>query len=93
MARIHAEAEINGIVQGVGFRPFIHKRVAEFDLSGEIRNTPFGVSLSLEGERERVEKFLDTLKESAPPLAAIYEIKKSYSEELSGTVIDGIRKN
>ncbi len=84
MARIHAEAEINGIVQGVGFRPFIHKRVAEFDLSGEIRNTPFGVSLSLEGERERVEKFLDTLKESAPPLAAIYEIKKSYSEALSG---------
>jgi len=83
MGKIHADVSINGIVQGVGFRPFIHKRVSEFCLSGRIRNTSFGVELSLEGERERIEEFLETLALSAPPLAKIYELRTVFSETLS----------
>ena len=39
------EVQIRGIVQGVGFRPFIHRLVREFSLGGSIRNTSSGVTL------------------------------------------------
>lgn len=84
MEKIHALLSINGIVQGVGFRPFIHKRVSDFCLTGKIRNTSFGVSLKLEGEREKVEDFTRTLVADAPPLAEIYEIKTEFSDSLCG---------
>ncbi len=84
MKKVHAEILINGIVQGVGFRPFIHKRVSRFSLAGEIRNTSFGVSLSLEGGKENIESFLDGLISEKPPLCEIYEIKKEYTKALSG---------
>ncbi len=84
MAIIHAEVKINGIVQGVGFRPFIHRRAADFGIFGEIRNTSFGVELSVEGEKEKIEGFLSGLSEEKPKLSEIYEIKTEYSGELSG---------
>ena len=84
MEKIHAKLSINGIVQGVGFRPFIHKRVSDFCLTGKIRNTSFGVVLDIEGEREKVEYFSKTLAASAPPLAEIYEIETSFSDALCG---------
>ncbi|MBQ5777813.1 MAG: carbamoyltransferase HypF [Oscillospiraceae bacterium] len=84
MSKIHAEIRINGIVQGVGFRPFIHRRVSEFSLAGEIRNTSSGVALLLEGEEEKIKDFLATLSESAPPLLEIHGIKSEFSETLSG---------
>lgn len=84
MKKIHAHLSINGIVQGVGFRPFIHKRVSDFCLTGKIRNTSFGVVLDIEGEREKVEDFTNTLVASAPPLAEIYGIKTEFSDILCG---------
>ena len=84
MKKIHAHLSINGIVQGVGFRPFIHKRVSDFCLTGKIRNTSFGVVLDIEGEREKVEDFTKTLVAEAPPLAEIYKIETSLSETLCG---------
>ena len=43
---------IHGIVQGVGFRPFIHRLVSQYGLCGFIKNTSSGVELELEGQRE-----------------------------------------
>ena len=68
------EVQIRGIVQGVGFRPFIHRLVREFSLSGSIRNTSSGVTLELEGEAAQLEAFLKKLPEAAPPLAVIENI-------------------
>ena len=84
MSKIHAEIRINGIVQGVGFRPFIHRRVSEFSLAGEIRNTSSGVALSLEGEEEKIKDFLATLSDDAPPLSEIHGIKSEFSGEFLG---------
>ena len=73
------EIKIRGIVQGVGFRPFIHRLVREHALKGNIRNTSSGVTLTLEGEEDRLACFLRELPEKAPPLAVIEEI---YSEKI-----------
>ena len=68
------EIKIKGIVQGVGFRPFMHRLVREHALKGNIRNTSSGVTVELEGEEEELRRFLEELPAEAPPLAVIEEI-------------------
>ena len=74
--------KIHGIVQGVGFRPFIHKLVEEYGLRGFIKNTSSGVELELEGERETLERFTAALPRRAPKLAVIESIEAEYTQEL-----------
>ena len=69
-----AEVKIKGIVQGVGFRPFIHRLVRERGLKGTIRNTSSGVTMELEGEEASIRRFLADLPAEAPPLAVIESI-------------------
>lgn len=76
--------KIRGIVQGVGFRPFVHKLVRRCGLSGCIKNTSSGVELELEGERLALERFVALLPEQAPVLAVIESMEASYSTELRG---------
>ena len=76
--------KIRGIVQGVGFRPFVHKLVRRCGLSGYIKNTSSGVELELEGERPALERFVALLPEQAPVLAVIESMEASYSSELLG---------
>ena len=76
--------QIHGIVQGVGFRPFVHRLVSEFGLTGTIRNTSSGVALELEGERATLEAFARSLPERAPQLARIDRIETAYSLALAG---------
>ena len=66
--------EINGIVQGVGMRPFIHKIVKELSLCGWVRNTSFGAELLLVGDDSDISKFLDKLLNNPPSLSFIEEI-------------------
>ncbi len=76
--------QIHGIVQGVGFRPFIHKLVKERELRGFIKNTSSGVELELEGEPEALESFVGDIPRLAPKLAVIEKLDVSYSNELRG---------
>lgn len=77
-----ATVNIHGIVQGVGFRPFIHKLVREYRLSGFIKNTSSGVELELEGERPELERFVTDIPTRAPRLALIERVETAYSPEL-----------
>jgi hydrogenase maturation protein HypF len=63
--------EIAGIVQGVGFRPFIYRLAIENNLTGFITNTSAGVSIEVEGGAYAVETFLLRLPNEVPPLARI----------------------
>jgi hydrogenase maturation protein HypF len=63
--------DVTGIVQGVGFRPFVYRLANECNLVGFIANTPAGVSIEVQGESEAVEKFLLRLPTEIPPLAKI----------------------
>jgi hydrogenase maturation protein HypF len=71
MDEIRACVHIEGIVQGVGFRPFVYSLARAHDLSGWVLNNEQGVTLEVEGERQNVEQFLSGL--SCPPRLAIIE--------------------
>lgn len=68
--RIH----INGIVQGVGFRPFIYRIAQEMDIKGWINNSSAGVEIHAEGKN--VDHFFHRIMEEKPPLADIISIDK-----------------
>lgn len=75
---------IHGIVQGVGFRPFIHKLVKERGLRGYIKNTSSGVELELEGEREELTGFIEDIPRRAPKFAVIEAMETEYLPDLAG---------
>ncbi len=66
--------EINGIVQGVGFRPFVYQLANRYDLKGKVANTSSGVSIHIEGNRQNIESFCRDISEKKPPIAYITEI-------------------
>ena len=65
--RIH----ITGIVQGVGFRPFVYGLAARLALNGWVRNTSAGVDIEVDGPQGDLEAFLNALRAEAPPLSRI----------------------
>ena len=68
---------ISGIVQGVGFRPFVYRLALARGLAGFVANTPEGVVVEAQGSAPRLRDFLAALRREAPPLAWIGEIGSS----------------
>ena len=66
--------KVNGIVQGVGFRPFIFQLAQQYGLKGEVANTSSGVSIHIEGLAAQLASFESDLAVKSPPLAHIVEI-------------------
>lgn len=62
---------INGIVQGVGFRPFIYSLANRYQITGWVRNTSGGVEIEVSGTSEQLDNFIDSISEEAPPLSRI----------------------
>ena len=62
---------VRGVVQGVGFRPFVYRLATEERLAGWIGNDTGGVSIAVEGPPKRVEAFCRRLRAEAPPLSRI----------------------
>jgi hydrogenase maturation protein HypF len=70
------EIRVRGIVQGVGFRPFIYALARRHGLVGLVRNDAEGVRIEAEGSLEELEFFLREIAEKAPPLALIETISR-----------------
>lgn len=100
--KIRKNIIIKGIVQGVGFRPFIHKLVQNYNLSGWVFNSNQGVEIEVEGKEEELNSFISDVKKKLPPLARIenievnqlpligykgFSIKKSITKEENGFVL------
>ncbi|HEU4405967.1 MAG TPA: carbamoyltransferase HypF [Polyangiaceae bacterium] len=60
-----------GVVQGVGFRPFVYQTAVALGLGGTVRNGPEGVRIDVEGDPGAVDRLLSALREGAPPLARV----------------------
>ena len=71
MNPIAVNAHITGIVQGVGFRPFVYNQAIINCLTGWVRNTSAGVDIHIEGHYQDITAFLNTFNSSLPPLAKI----------------------
>ncbi|HEU0264131.1 MAG TPA: acylphosphatase, partial [Geobacterales bacterium] len=69
MERQRLSIRVEGVVQGVGFRPFVYRLARELSLSGWVRNTPAGVEVEVEGEKGLCQLFVTRLSVEAPPLA------------------------
>jgi hydrogenase maturation protein HypF len=65
------EVSVRGIVQGVGFRPFVYALARRHGLAGLVRNDAEGVHVEVEGDAERLDLFLRGIEEDAPPLAVV----------------------
>ena len=72
--RVARKVKINGIVQGVGFRPFVYQLANRYNLKGEVANTSSGVAVHIEGLPNNIESFSKDLPQKCPPLAHITEI-------------------
>lgn len=72
--QVGLQIKVNGIVQGVGFRPFVFSLAQKLSLTGWVRNSSSGVEMVLNGLPEAVQSFLSELKAHPPVLAQIDKI-------------------
>ena len=93
---------ICGLVQGVGFRPFVYKIATENKLNGYVLNNTSGVEIEIEGDENNINRFLESIKRDFPSLSEItnvivnektpnkyidFKIKKSIVDENQRTLI------
>jgi hydrogenase maturation protein HypF len=71
---IRKRIDLEGIVQGVGFRPYVFRLATERKLAGVISNTSSGVTVEVEGSDEVVDEFVSRLPQEPPPLARIIQL-------------------
>ncbi|MEN8186629.1 MAG: carbamoyltransferase HypF [Bacteroidota bacterium] len=74
------QINIEGIVQGVGFRPFVFALANEFDLKGTVSNNENGVVIFLSGSENNIQSFYQILTQNPPPVS---KIKNSKIHEIS----------
>ena len=85
---LRAALLVRGVVQGVGFRPFVYRLALEEGLAGFIGNDTDGVTIEVEGPVDRVEAFHARLRAEAPPLARIDSV---VAREAAATEEKGFR--
>jgi len=73
--QVHQTITVQGIVQGVGFRPFIHGLASRFGLQGTVRNDSADAVIEVEGREDYLRSFIKKLVTQAPPLAMIEQIR------------------
>jgi len=76
---------VTGVVQGVGFRPFVHRLAARLALTGWVRNVAGAVEIQLEGDAAQLDAFEAAMRAEAPPVARI-DVVASASADAEGTL-------
>ena len=83
--RVRTAVRVEGIVQGVGFRPFVYALASGLGLGGLVGNDADGVFAEVEGTREAIGEFLRRLERDAPPLARVVRVRTRPMEPDGGT--------
>jgi hydrogenase maturation protein HypF len=76
---------VQGVVQGVGFRPFVYTTAAALGLSGCVRNDSAGAIIEVEGDPSDIDDFLHRLRHDPPPLAIIESVVTEAIPVIGGT--------
>ncbi|OYT43633.1 MAG: carbamoyltransferase HypF [Candidatus Aenigmarchaeota archaeon ex4484_56] len=63
--------KVKGIVQGVGFRPFVYRIAKKLNLCGYVKNTNSNVEILVQGNKNTIRNFIEILKRDSPPIAKI----------------------
>jgi len=79
---------VKGVVQGVGFRPFVYTLASQLQLTGWVRNTSRGVEIEVNGSDEAVKDFIEQLRTQAPPLARLDSVEVEASIPNDYTTFD-----
>lgn len=72
---------VRGIVQGVGFRPFVYAQATRRKLRGRVFNNTTGVLIEVEGDHRAIEQFVSEIKFNSPPLSAIDSVECNHNLE------------
>jgi hydrogenase maturation protein HypF len=83
-----AKIKVRGVVQGVGFRPFIYRLAHEHSLKGWVRNTSGSVEIEVEGDEVALESFFNDLKSKTPPMAHIADLVITFHPPLGYTTFE-----
>ncbi len=75
LVRAALRLRVAGVVQGVGFRPFLHRLALHHGLAGWVLNSAGDVQIEIEGAPEELEAFVRALRSEAPPLARIEQLQ------------------
>jgi hydrogenase maturation protein HypF len=79
---LRAEIKVKGIVQGVGFRPFVYRLAISHGLVGYVRNRGDAtVEITVEGDQKHLKQFVTDLQNKKPPLARIYDMQTKYTQD------------
>ena len=76
---VNRKVKISGVVQGVGFRPFVYQLAHNYNLNGFILNNTAGVSIEVEGKESDIASFMESLQNDLPPLARIDTLSSKVS--------------
>ena len=76
--RVRVKVALRGAVQGVGFRPFVHRLATELSLTGWVNNSPQGVFIEAESPRPTLEQFLRRLETEKPPRSFIQSLETTW---------------
>jgi len=72
-----AKVTVRGLVQGVGFRPFVYRLAKQLKLNGWVLNSGQGVFIEVEGAGDELQSFLIRLEKEKPPRAVIQSLEFS----------------
>jgi hydrogenase maturation protein HypF len=84
-ARVRRRVVVRGVVQGVGFRPFVYATASQLSLAGSVGNDSGGVVIEVEGSSSEVAEFARRLSEQPPPLAVVESVESTSIAPLGGT--------
>lgn len=74
--------EVRGLVEGVGFRPFVYRTAIRYGLKGYVRNDSTGVFIEVEGKEKELNSFIQSLKDDKPRASEIHFINVKELEPL-----------
>ena len=89
-ATVRVRLDIAGVVQGVGFRPFVHRLANDLGLTGLVGNDSAAVFVEVQGSADAVAEFASRLRRDAPPLAVVAEIRRTEMTTRAGAT-EGFR--